>query len=179
MYYIVLLGEICGLFCSSYFKSAESLFYSQTCGSPRPAINKRKRDLHLAHFRNPDPKETLSVSTGIFVTRSNTSPMRTISLPPRFLLQDVYKTPKNEEELDQEFDLEMEALFAGLKNPTNFELSSRMKWGKWLVHMVLLGHVPASQITNQHARKIPNLKKKREKKKESSLEIYLVNTNLN
>lgn len=53
--------------------------------------------------------------------------MRTTSLPPRFLLQDVYKTPKNEEELDQEFDLEMEALFGGLKNPTNFELSSRMK----------------------------------------------------
>ena len=35
--------------------------------------------------------------------------------------------------------------------------------------MVLLGHVPASQITNQHARKIPNLKKKREKKKRIQL----------
>ena len=64
---------------------------------------------------------------GSFVTRSNASPMRTISLPPRFLLQDVYKTPKNEEELDQEFDLETEALFEGLMNPADFEFSSRMK----------------------------------------------------
>ena len=93
--------------------------------------------------------------------------MRTISLPPRFLLWDVYKTPKNEE-LDQEFDLETEALFGGLMNPTDFELSSQMNWGKkWLVHMVLLGHVPVSQITNQHARKIPNLKKKKRKKKKN------------
>ena len=49
-----------------FFKSAESLFFSQTCGNPRPEINKCERDLRSAHFRNPDPKETLSVSTGIF-----------------------------------------------------------------------------------------------------------------
>ena len=45
--------------------------------------------------------------------------------------------------------------------------------------MALLGHVSVSQIANRHARKIPHLKKKKQIKKESSMEIHLGKTKLN
>ncbi|XP_058131140.1 protein-cysteine N-palmitoyltransferase HHAT isoform X2 [Dasypus novemcinctus] len=61
---------------------------------------------------------------------------------------EVYKVSReHEEELDQEFELETDTLFGGLKkDPTDFEWSFWMEWGKqWLVWL-LLGHVAVSQM---------------------------------
>ncbi|XP_014638810.1 PREDICTED: protein-cysteine N-palmitoyltransferase HHAT isoform X5 [Ceratotherium simum simum] len=68
---------------------------------------------------------------------------------------EVYKVSReHEEELDREFDLETDTLFGGLKkDPTDFEWSFWMEWGKqWLVWL-LLGHAAVSQMANLLARK--------------------------
>ncbi|ELW47783.1 Protein-cysteine N-palmitoyltransferase HHAT [Tupaia chinensis] len=69
---------------------------------------------------------------------------------------EVYKVSReHEEELDQEFELETDALFGGLKkDPTDFEWSFWMEWGKqWLVWL-LLGHAAVSQMATLLARKL-------------------------
>uniref|UniRef100_H0WUF7 Hedgehog acyltransferase n=1 Tax=Otolemur garnettii TaxID=30611 RepID=H0WUF7_OTOGA len=68
---------------------------------------------------------------------------------------EVYKVSReHEEELDREFELETDALFGGLKkDPTDFEWSFWMEWGKqWLVWL-LLGHMAVSQMAMLLARK--------------------------
>ncbi|XP_039319377.2 protein-cysteine N-palmitoyltransferase HHAT isoform X2 [Saimiri boliviensis] len=68
---------------------------------------------------------------------------------------EVYKVSReHEEELDQEFELETDSLFGGLKkDATDFEWSFWMEWGKqWLVWL-LLGHMVVSQIATLLARK--------------------------
>ncbi|XP_047280762.1 protein-cysteine N-palmitoyltransferase HHAT isoform X7 [Homo sapiens] len=61
---------------------------------------------------------------------------------------------EHEEELDQEFELETDTLFGGLKkDATDFEWSFWMEWGKqWLVWL-LLGHMVVSQMATLLARK--------------------------
>ncbi|XP_057583683.1 protein-cysteine N-palmitoyltransferase HHAT isoform X3 [Hippopotamus amphibius kiboko] len=68
---------------------------------------------------------------------------------------EVYKVSReHEEELDQEFDLETGTLFGGLKkDPTDFEWSFWMEWGKQRLAWLLLGHVGVSQVANLFARK--------------------------
>uniref|UniRef100_F7H863 Hedgehog acyltransferase n=1 Tax=Callithrix jacchus TaxID=9483 RepID=F7H863_CALJA len=69
---------------------------------------------------------------------------------------EVYKVSReHEEELDQEFELETDTLFGGLKkDATDFEWSFWMEWGKqWLVWL-LLGHMVVSQIATLLARKM-------------------------
>uniref|UniRef100_A0A2K5DCZ2 Hedgehog acyltransferase n=1 Tax=Aotus nancymaae TaxID=37293 RepID=A0A2K5DCZ2_AOTNA len=68
---------------------------------------------------------------------------------------EVYKVSReHEKELDQEFELETDTLFGGLKkDATDFEWSFWMEWGKqWLVWL-LLGHMVVSQIATLLARK--------------------------
>ncbi|XP_037680481.1 protein-cysteine N-palmitoyltransferase HHAT isoform X2 [Choloepus didactylus] len=61
---------------------------------------------------------------------------------------EVYKVSReHEEELDEEFELETDTLFGGLKkDPTDFEWSFWMEWGKQRLVWLLLGHVVASQM---------------------------------
>lgn len=61
---------------------------------------------------------------------------------------EVYKvSQEHEEELDQEFELETDALFGGLKkDPTDFEWSFWMEWGKKRLAWLLLGHMVVSQM---------------------------------
>ncbi|XP_023586046.1 protein-cysteine N-palmitoyltransferase HHAT isoform X2 [Trichechus manatus latirostris] len=68
---------------------------------------------------------------------------------------EVYKVSReHEEELDQEFELETDALFGGLKkDPTDFEWSFWMEWGKQRLVWLLLGHVAVSQMAMLFARK--------------------------
>uniref|UniRef100_A0A2K5DCX1 Hedgehog acyltransferase n=1 Tax=Aotus nancymaae TaxID=37293 RepID=A0A2K5DCX1_AOTNA len=69
---------------------------------------------------------------------------------------EVYKVSReHEKELDQEFELETDTLFGGLKkDATDFEWSFWMEWGKqWLVWL-LLGHMVVSQIATLLARKM-------------------------
>nr|XP_031294493.1 protein-cysteine N-palmitoyltransferase HHAT isoform X4 [Camelus dromedarius] len=68
---------------------------------------------------------------------------------------EVYKTSReHEEELDQEFDLETDTLFGGLKkDPTDFEWNFWMEWGKQRLAWLLLGHVGVSQVANLLTRK--------------------------
>ncbi|XP_006198798.1 protein-cysteine N-palmitoyltransferase HHAT isoform X1 [Vicugna pacos] len=68
---------------------------------------------------------------------------------------EVYKTSReHEEELDQEFDLETDTLFGGLKkDPTDFEWNFWMEWGKQRLAWLLLGHVGVSQVANLLSRK--------------------------
>uniref|UniRef100_A0A8C9C4T0 Hedgehog acyltransferase n=1 Tax=Phocoena sinus TaxID=42100 RepID=A0A8C9C4T0_PHOSS len=68
---------------------------------------------------------------------------------------EVYKVSReHEEELDQEFDLDTGTLFGGLKkDPTDFEWSFWMEWGKQRLVWLLLGHMGVSQVANLLARK--------------------------
>nr|XP_023404178.1 LOW QUALITY PROTEIN: protein-cysteine N-palmitoyltransferase HHAT [Loxodonta africana] len=68
---------------------------------------------------------------------------------------EVYKVSReHEEELDQEFELETDALFGGLKkDPTDFEWSFWMEWGKQRLVWLLLGHMAVSQMAMLLARK--------------------------
>uniref|UniRef100_A0A8C6C5Z8 Hedgehog acyltransferase n=1 Tax=Monodon monoceros TaxID=40151 RepID=A0A8C6C5Z8_MONMO len=68
---------------------------------------------------------------------------------------EVYKVSReHEEELDQEFDLDTDTLFGGLKkDPTDFEWSFWMEWGKQRLAWLLLGHMGVSQVANLLARK--------------------------
>ncbi|XP_014690321.3 protein-cysteine N-palmitoyltransferase HHAT isoform X17 [Equus asinus] len=68
---------------------------------------------------------------------------------------EVYKVSReHEEELDQEFELETDTLFGGLKkDPTDFEWSFWMEWGKQRLVWLLLGHVAVSQMAHLLARK--------------------------
>ncbi|XP_055274995.1 protein-cysteine N-palmitoyltransferase HHAT isoform X4 [Moschus berezovskii] len=68
---------------------------------------------------------------------------------------EVYKVSREyEEELDQEFDLETGTLFGGLKkDPTDFEWSFWMEWGKERLVWLFLGHMSVSQVTNLLSRK--------------------------
>ncbi|XP_031195221.1 protein-cysteine N-palmitoyltransferase HHAT isoform X1 [Mastomys coucha] len=61
---------------------------------------------------------------------------------------EVYKVSReHEEELDQEFELEMDTLFGGLKkDPTDFEWNFWMEWGKRRLVWLFLGHVAVSQL---------------------------------
>ncbi|XP_068394537.1 protein-cysteine N-palmitoyltransferase HHAT isoform X3 [Eschrichtius robustus] len=72
---------------------------------------------------------------------------------------EVYKVSReHEEELDQEFDLETGTLFGGLKkDPTDFEWSFWMEWGKQRLVWLLLGHMGVSQVANLLARKFRSL----------------------
>ncbi|XP_059574166.1 protein-cysteine N-palmitoyltransferase HHAT isoform X2 [Alligator mississippiensis] len=62
---------------------------------------------------------------------------------------EVYKVSREyEEELDREFELEKNALFWGLKkDPTDFEWSFWMEWGKGCILWLLFGHLAVSQIS--------------------------------
>ncbi|KAM6166176.1 protein-cysteine N-palmitoyltransferase HHAT isoform 2-T2 [Erethizon dorsatum] len=68
---------------------------------------------------------------------------------------EVYRVSReHEEELDQEFELETDALFGGLKkDPTDFEWSFWMEWGKQRLAWLLLGHTAVSQAATLLARK--------------------------
>uniref|UniRef100_A0A8C3WHB8 Hedgehog acyltransferase n=1 Tax=Catagonus wagneri TaxID=51154 RepID=A0A8C3WHB8_9CETA len=68
---------------------------------------------------------------------------------------EVFKVSReHEEELDREFDLETDTLFGGLKkDPTDFEWSFWMEWGKRRLAWLLLGHMGVSQAANLLARK--------------------------
>ncbi|EHB06341.1 Protein-cysteine N-palmitoyltransferase HHAT, partial [Heterocephalus glaber] len=68
---------------------------------------------------------------------------------------EVYRVSReHEEELDQEFELETDALFGGLKkDATDFEWSFWMDWGKQRVAWLLLGHAAVSQMATLLARK--------------------------
>ncbi|KAM6218213.1 protein-cysteine N-palmitoyltransferase HHAT isoform 2-T2 [Rhynchocyon petersi] len=67
---------------------------------------------------------------------------------------EVYKVSReHEEELDQEFELETNALFGGLKkDPTDFEWSFWIEWGKQRLVWLLAGHMTVSQMTMLLAR---------------------------
>ncbi|XP_069400335.1 protein-cysteine N-palmitoyltransferase HHAT isoform X1 [Ovis canadensis] len=68
---------------------------------------------------------------------------------------EVYKVSReHEEELDREFDLETDTLFGGLKkDPTDFEWSFWMEWGKERLVWLFLGHMSVSQVANLLSRK--------------------------
>ncbi|XP_001366478.2 protein-cysteine N-palmitoyltransferase HHAT [Monodelphis domestica] len=61
---------------------------------------------------------------------------------------EVYKVSRaHEKELDQEFELETDTLFGGLKkDPTDFEWSFWTEWGKKELAWLFLGHVAISQV---------------------------------
>ncbi|XP_072493967.1 protein-cysteine N-palmitoyltransferase HHAT isoform X2 [Notamacropus eugenii] len=61
---------------------------------------------------------------------------------------EVYKVSKAlEKELDQEFELETDALFGGLKKDTaDFEWSFWTEWGKQKLVWIFLGHMAMSQV---------------------------------
>lgn len=61
---------------------------------------------------------------------------------------EVYKVSReHEEELDQEFELEMDTLFGGLKkDPTDFEWNFWMEWGKRRLVWLFIGHMAVSQL---------------------------------
>ncbi|KAM6218214.1 protein-cysteine N-palmitoyltransferase HHAT isoform 3-T3 [Rhynchocyon petersi] len=69
---------------------------------------------------------------------------------------EVYKVSReHEEELDQEFELETNALFGGLKkDPTDFEWSFWIEWGKQRLVWLLAGHMTVSQMTMLLAREM-------------------------
>ncbi|XP_073904502.1 protein-cysteine N-palmitoyltransferase HHAT isoform X4 [Castor canadensis] len=59
----------------------------------------------------------------------------------------VVGTTKHEEELDQEFELEPDPFFGGLKkDPTDFEWSFWMEWGKQRLVWLFFGHMAVSQL---------------------------------
>ncbi|XP_065257729.1 protein-cysteine N-palmitoyltransferase HHAT isoform X3 [Emys orbicularis] len=62
---------------------------------------------------------------------------------------EVYKVSREyEEELEREFELEKDTLFWGLKkDPTDFEWSFWMEWGKERIIWLLLGHLMVSQMS--------------------------------
>uniref|UniRef100_A0A8C8SDI1 Hedgehog acyltransferase n=1 Tax=Pelusios castaneus TaxID=367368 RepID=A0A8C8SDI1_9SAUR len=62
---------------------------------------------------------------------------------------EVYKVSREfEEELDREFELEKDTLFWGLKkDPSDFEWSFWMDWGKKRIIWLLLGHIMVSQMS--------------------------------
>ncbi|XP_045643789.1 protein-cysteine N-palmitoyltransferase HHAT [Ursus americanus] len=68
---------------------------------------------------------------------------------------EVYKASReHEEELDRQFALEIDTLFGGLKkDPTDFEWSFWMEWGKQRLVRFLFGHAAVSQLANVLARK--------------------------
>ncbi|XP_061017015.1 protein-cysteine N-palmitoyltransferase HHAT isoform X3 [Dama dama] len=68
---------------------------------------------------------------------------------------EVYRVSReHEEELDREFDLETSTLFGGLKkDPTDFEWSFWMEWGKERLVWLFLGHMSVSQVANLLSRK--------------------------
>ncbi|XP_004641263.1 protein-cysteine N-palmitoyltransferase HHAT isoform X1 [Octodon degus] len=68
---------------------------------------------------------------------------------------EVYRASReHEEELDQEFELETDAVFGGLKkDPTDFEWSFWMEWGKKRLVWLLLGHAVVSQVATLLVRK--------------------------
>ncbi|XP_040492313.1 protein-cysteine N-palmitoyltransferase HHAT isoform X3 [Ursus maritimus] len=68
---------------------------------------------------------------------------------------EVYKASReHEEELDRQFALEIGTLFGGLKkDPTDFEWSFWMEWGKQRLVRFLFGHAAVSQLANVLARK--------------------------
>ncbi|XP_057171030.1 protein-cysteine N-palmitoyltransferase HHAT isoform X6 [Ursus arctos] len=69
---------------------------------------------------------------------------------------EVYKASReHEEELDRQFALEIGTLFGGLKkDPTDFEWSFWMEWGKQRLVRFLFGHAAVSQLANVLARKM-------------------------
>ncbi|XP_077013845.1 protein-cysteine N-palmitoyltransferase HHAT isoform X9 [Tamandua tetradactyla] len=69
---------------------------------------------------------------------------------------EVYKVSReHEEELGREFELETDSLFGGLKkDPTDFEWSFWMEWGKQRLAWLLLGHVLVSQMAKLLAMKM-------------------------
>ncbi|XP_027790601.2 protein-cysteine N-palmitoyltransferase HHAT isoform X3 [Marmota flaviventris] len=69
---------------------------------------------------------------------------------------EVYKVSReHEEELDQEFELEADAFFGGLKkDPTDFEWSFWMEWGKQRLVWLFLGHMVVSQMATLLVRKM-------------------------
>ncbi|KAM4813019.1 protein-cysteine N-palmitoyltransferase HHAT isoform X2 [Urocitellus parryii] len=68
---------------------------------------------------------------------------------------EVYKVSReHEEELDQEFELEADAFFGGLKkDPTDFEWSFWMEWAKQRLVWLFLGHMVVSQMATLLVRK--------------------------
>ncbi|KAL6042090.1 hypothetical protein STEG23_003940, partial [Scotinomys teguina] len=68
---------------------------------------------------------------------------------------EVYKVSReHEEELDQEFELETDSLFGGLKkDPTDFEWTFWLEWGKRSLVWLFLGHLAVSQLATLLAKK--------------------------
>ncbi|XP_038205720.1 protein-cysteine N-palmitoyltransferase HHAT isoform X2 [Arvicola amphibius] len=68
---------------------------------------------------------------------------------------EVYKVSReHEDELDQEFELEMDTLFGGLKkDPTDFEWNFWLEWGKRSLVWLFLGHAAVSQLATLLAKK--------------------------
>ncbi|XP_038205721.1 protein-cysteine N-palmitoyltransferase HHAT isoform X3 [Arvicola amphibius] len=69
---------------------------------------------------------------------------------------EVYKVSReHEDELDQEFELEMDTLFGGLKkDPTDFEWNFWLEWGKRSLVWLFLGHAAVSQLATLLAKKM-------------------------
>ncbi|MEJ1270586.1 hedgehog acyltransferase [Cricetulus griseus] len=68
---------------------------------------------------------------------------------------EVYKVSReHEDELDQEFELERDTLFGGLKkDPTDFEWNFWLEWGRRSLVWLFLGHAAVSQLAILLARK--------------------------
>ncbi|XP_052594012.1 protein-cysteine N-palmitoyltransferase HHAT isoform X3 [Peromyscus californicus insignis] len=69
---------------------------------------------------------------------------------------EVYKASReHEDELDQEFELETDSLFGGLKkDPTDFEWNFWLEWGKRSLVWLFLGHLAVSQLATLLAKKL-------------------------
>ncbi|XP_062827788.1 protein-cysteine N-palmitoyltransferase HHAT [Anolis carolinensis] len=68
---------------------------------------------------------------------------------------EVFQTSReHEEELHQEFELETDSLFEGLKkDPVDFEWSFWLEWGKGYILWLLLGHMVVSQVSSLYMEK--------------------------
>ncbi|XP_049626720.1 protein-cysteine N-palmitoyltransferase HHAT [Suncus etruscus] len=73
-----------------------------------------------------------------------------------YSFREVYRLSRERaQELDQEFELEPGILFAGLKrDPTDFEWSFWMEWGRRRLIWLLLGHAAVSQLASRFTPKL-------------------------
>ncbi|XP_061481277.1 protein-cysteine N-palmitoyltransferase HHAT isoform X2 [Rhineura floridana] len=68
---------------------------------------------------------------------------------------EVFQTSREyEEELDREFELEIDSLFGGFrKDPMDFEWCFWMEWGKGYILWLLFGHLAVSQMSSLYMEK--------------------------
>ncbi|XP_068930888.1 protein-cysteine N-palmitoyltransferase HHAT [Petaurus breviceps papuanus] len=94
------------------------------------AIPQRSKTAHLVLTDAPALRKGISRTTSPAVEEASPS-----------------KLSAHEKELDQEFELETDALFGGLKkDPTDFEWSFWIEWGKQELVWLFLGHMAMSQV---------------------------------